>query len=569
MAQKAIAAGLADAAIERFPADGKTKYAHFLSYVGWDPVSGRRSRRSRRTPRPIASFPDLPGRARRLQPGRRRHGRARRRRRGHGAEGLRGQGRARQDRARRRRRCPPSTASPARSAAPPASSPTSRTRRRRGPATTATSSAGATSRPTRPQNRFAFMLSKRQAEALRARLAAGEKIVAARARRARRWFPRPTTSSCATIPGTDPAAGEVVLTAHLCHESAGANDNASGSAAILEVARALAGRDRAAGRCRAPRARSASSGCPRSPARRPISSATPRSCGASSPASTWTWSAACSRRRRGRSTSRARRRPCRTSSTRSPRPGSTRSSRPRRATPRAAATRTPGSSGRPGSREVVPRRRPRARDGQRPRGLRGGGLPRADGLLPRLARRHDPHPEGPAREPRRDEARPRRLHGRRHRLDARRAARGRGGAPARRDARGRRPDACARRNCVRSCWTTERTRRPSCAKPRLRAPGCFNRWARCGPGWRGAVLSGNDAVTISAHRTSARRSSRSPAQLLRARASRCVLLRPPRGGAGVRPRAPRTHATVGRSPRLRVPEPGGRAPHGVGHPRRR
>src|SRR5690349_10003215 len=42
-----------------------------------------------------------------------------------------------------------------------------------------------------------------------------------------------------TIPGTDPSAGEVVVTAHLCHESAGANDNASGSAAILEVARAL------------------------------------------------------------------------------------------------------------------------------------------------------------------------------------------------------------------------------------------------------------------------------------------------------------------------------------------
>ena len=34
MKQKAIAAGLTDAAIERFPADGKTKYAHFLSHVG-------------------------------------------------------------------------------------------------------------------------------------------------------------------------------------------------------------------------------------------------------------------------------------------------------------------------------------------------------------------------------------------------------------------------------------------------------------------------------------------------------------------------------------------------------
>ena len=61
----------------------------------------------------------------------------------------------------------------------------------------------------------------------------------------------------------------------------------------------------------------------------------------------------------------------------------------------------------------VPRRRARPQHGQRPRGLRGRGLPRADGLLPRLPRRHDPHPEGPAREPRRDQARARRLHGRR------------------------------------------------------------------------------------------------------------------------------------------------------------
>jgi hypothetical protein len=43
----------------------------------------------------------------------------------------------------------------------------------------------------------------------------------------------------AVLPGTDPAAGEVVLTAHLCHQEPGANDNASGSAAILEVGRAL------------------------------------------------------------------------------------------------------------------------------------------------------------------------------------------------------------------------------------------------------------------------------------------------------------------------------------------
>src|SRR5678815_3910213 len=43
----------------------------------------------------------------------------------------------------------------------------------------------------------------------------------------------------ATIAGSDAAAGDIVLTAHLCHELAGANDNASGSAALLGVARAL------------------------------------------------------------------------------------------------------------------------------------------------------------------------------------------------------------------------------------------------------------------------------------------------------------------------------------------
>ncbi len=37
--KKLQAAGLADAVIERFPADGKTRYAHFVSYYGWNPVS--------------------------------------------------------------------------------------------------------------------------------------------------------------------------------------------------------------------------------------------------------------------------------------------------------------------------------------------------------------------------------------------------------------------------------------------------------------------------------------------------------------------------------------------------
>src|SRR5262249_50719407 len=35
------AGGLADAATEHLPADGKTSYAHFKSYLGWDPVAGQ------------------------------------------------------------------------------------------------------------------------------------------------------------------------------------------------------------------------------------------------------------------------------------------------------------------------------------------------------------------------------------------------------------------------------------------------------------------------------------------------------------------------------------------------
>jgi hypothetical protein len=87
-------------------------------------------------------------------------------------------------------------------------------------------------------NKFAFMLSKRQAARYRERLAAGGKIVL-RARVAAKMVPATYDVVVATIPGSDAAAGEIVLTAHLCHESAGANDNASGSAAIFEVARAL------------------------------------------------------------------------------------------------------------------------------------------------------------------------------------------------------------------------------------------------------------------------------------------------------------------------------------------
>jgi len=82
------------------------------------------------------------------------------------------------------------------------------------------------------------MLSKRQSREYRDRLRAGERITLHAFVRGQMKAATLDVVS-ATIPGTDPAAGEVVLTAHLCHQSAGANDNASGSATILEVARTL------------------------------------------------------------------------------------------------------------------------------------------------------------------------------------------------------------------------------------------------------------------------------------------------------------------------------------------
>jgi len=43
----------------------------------------------------------------------------------------------------------------------------------------------------------------------------------------------------AAIHGTDNTQEEIILTAHLCHPAAGANDNASGSAGLIELARTL------------------------------------------------------------------------------------------------------------------------------------------------------------------------------------------------------------------------------------------------------------------------------------------------------------------------------------------
>jgi aminopeptidase YwaD len=234
--KKLLAAGLADASIERLPADGRTRYAHFPSYYGWDAASASLEEISPRAA-VIETFPGSPVAladysqdadvtAELVDAGA-------------GADAAAYAGKD------------------VKGKIVLADGPLPEVHRaaceERGAAgflsdfpnqTTAWSGDdkdlvrwGHLS-PYELRNRFAFMISKRQAETLRARLAAGERIVL-RARVAAKMVPASFDVVTATIPGSDPAGREVILTAHLCHESAGANDNASGSAAIFEVARAL------------------------------------------------------------------------------------------------------------------------------------------------------------------------------------------------------------------------------------------------------------------------------------------------------------------------------------------
>src|SRR5262249_13132602 len=84
---------------------------------------------------------------------------------------------------------------------------------------------------------FALMISLREARALQQRIARGERITLHAVVRARNDDTLPYETLLATIPGTDASAGEIVFSCHLDHEKPGANDNASGCAAILEIAR--------------------------------------------------------------------------------------------------------------------------------------------------------------------------------------------------------------------------------------------------------------------------------------------------------------------------------------------
>jgi aminopeptidase YwaD len=91
-----------------------------------------------------------------------------------------------------------------------------------------------------PPPKFAFQLPVREGDFLKQRLMANEKItVHAVVQSATRKYN--VENVVADIPGTDPNAGEVIFSAHLFegYWKNGANDNTSGSAGILEVARLL------------------------------------------------------------------------------------------------------------------------------------------------------------------------------------------------------------------------------------------------------------------------------------------------------------------------------------------
>jgi len=91
-----------------------------------------------------------------------------------------------------------------------------------------------------PAPKFAFQVPVREGDFLKSRLMANEKITV-HAVVASKQEKYENHNTIAFIPGTDPNAGEVILSAHLFEGMVkqGANDNNSGSATILEVARTL------------------------------------------------------------------------------------------------------------------------------------------------------------------------------------------------------------------------------------------------------------------------------------------------------------------------------------------
>ncbi|MBX7183921.1 MAG: DUF4910 domain-containing protein [Vicinamibacteria bacterium] len=233
---EALKAGLSDATVEHFPSDGTTRYSHFRSYLGWDGREGRLDEVSPRA-QPVTRFPELPVALADYS---------------QDADVTAelvdvGAGTSAKDYEGREVRGRIVLAS---GALPRVHQLAVEERGALGILSDFPNQTTAWSgddpdlvrwghlSPYQTKNRFAFMLSKRQSREYRARLAASERITLHAFVRGEMKAATLDVVS-ATIPGTDPSAGEVVLTAHLCHQSAGANDNASGSAAILEVARTL------------------------------------------------------------------------------------------------------------------------------------------------------------------------------------------------------------------------------------------------------------------------------------------------------------------------------------------
>jgi hypothetical protein len=84
---------------------------------------------------------------------------------------------------------------------------------------------------------WGFVVSPRAGASLRGRLRAGEQL-ALEVEIESRAFPTAIPLVSAVLPGRDP--NETLVLSHLCHPQPSANDNASGVAATLEAARALA-----------------------------------------------------------------------------------------------------------------------------------------------------------------------------------------------------------------------------------------------------------------------------------------------------------------------------------------
>jgi aminopeptidase-like protein len=85
---------------------------------------------------------------------------------------------------------------------------------------------------------FGFSLSKRQGNRLRTLLKESQ-VVKLRARVDARLFPSNLDVVTTTIRGSTKPDEELFLIAHLCHPQPGANDNASGSSLLLEIARTV------------------------------------------------------------------------------------------------------------------------------------------------------------------------------------------------------------------------------------------------------------------------------------------------------------------------------------------